>query len=54
VITSHDAIGCFAAACGVDFPAPQGWNTHIEPLLAAVARLIRQIKNGRARAILIG
>lgn len=40
VITSHDAFGYFAAAYGVDFLAPQGWNTHSEPSAAAVARLI--------------
>ena len=44
VITSHDAFGYFGAAYGVDFVAPQGWNTHSEPSAAAVGRLIRQIK----------
>lgn len=53
VITSHDAFGYFAAAYGVDFLAPQGWNTHSEPSAAAVARLIRQIKNEGVRAIFI-
>jgi zinc/manganese transport system substrate-binding protein len=33
VITSHDAFGYFGAAYGVDFLAPQGWNTHSEPRL---------------------
>ncbi len=53
VITSHDAFGYFAAAYGVDFLAPQGWNTHSEPSAAAVARLIRQIKKDGVRAIFI-
>jgi zinc/manganese transport system substrate-binding protein len=53
VITSHDAFGYFGAAYGVDFLAPQGWNTHSEPSAAAVARLIRQIKKDGVRAIFI-
>jgi zinc/manganese transport system substrate-binding protein len=53
VITSHDAFGYFDAAYGVDFLAPQGWNTHSEPSAAAVARLIRQIKKEGVRAIFI-
>lgn len=53
VITSHDAFGYFGAAYGVDFLAPQGWNTHSEPSAAAVARLIRQIRRDGVRAIFI-
>ena len=53
VITSHDAFGYFGAAYGVDFLAPQGWNTHSEPSAAAVARLIRQIKRDGVRAIFV-
>lgn len=53
VITSHDAFGYFGAAYGVDFLAPQGWDTHSEPSAAAVARLIRQIKKEGVRAIFI-
>ncbi len=53
VITSHDAFGYFGAAYGVDFLAPQGWSTHSEPSAAAVARLIRQIKNDGVRAIFV-
>lgn len=53
VITSHDAFGYFGAAYGVDFLAPQGWNTHSEPSAAAVARLLRQIKTEGVRAIFI-
>jgi zinc/manganese transport system substrate-binding protein len=53
VITSHDAFGYFGAAYGVDFLAPQGWSTHSEPSAAAVARLIRQIKQDGVRAVFI-
>ena len=53
VITSHDAFGYFGAAYGVDFLAPQGWNTHSEPSAAAVARLIRQIKQDGVRAVFV-
>jgi zinc/manganese transport system substrate-binding protein len=53
VLTSHDAFGYFGAAYGVDFVAPQGWNTHSEPSAAAVARLIRQIREQRVRALFV-
>jgi zinc/manganese transport system substrate-binding protein len=53
VITSHDAFGHFGAAYCVDFLAPQGWDTHSEPSAAAVARLIRQIRQQGVRAVFI-
>lgn len=53
VITSHDAFGHFGAAYGVDFLALQGWDTHSEPSAAAVARLIRQIRQQGVRAVFI-
>jgi zinc/manganese transport system substrate-binding protein len=53
VITSHDAFGYFGAAYGVDFLAPQGWNTHSEPSAAAVGRLIQQIRQQRVRALFV-
>ena len=53
VLTSHDAFGYFGAAYGVDFEAPQGWNTHAEPTAAAVARLVRQIRAGGVRAVFV-
>ncbi len=53
VITSHDAFGYFGTAYGVDFMAPQGWATHSEPSAAAVARLIRQIRQAGVRAIFV-
>lgn len=53
VITSHDAFGYFAAAYDVDFLAPRGWTTSSEPSAAAVARLVRQIREQRVRALFI-
>jgi len=53
VITSHEAFGHFGTAYGVDFLAPQSWNTHSEPSAAAVARLIRQIRQQGVRAVFI-
>ena len=53
VITSHDAFGYFGDAYGVDFLAPQGWATNSEPSAAAVARLIRQIRQQQARALFV-
>lgn len=53
VMTSHDAFGYFGAAYEVDFVAPQGWATSSEPSAATVARLIRQIREQRVRALFV-
>lgn len=53
VITAHDAFGYFGAAYGVDFLAPQGWSTDGEPTAAAVAALIRQLREQRVRAVFL-
>lgn len=53
VITSHEAFGYFAAAYGVDFLSPQGWTTASEPSAAAVARLIRQVRDQQVRALFV-
>lgn len=53
VITAHDAFGYFGAAYGVDFLAPQGWSTDSEPSAAAVAALIRQLKDQRVKAVFL-
>lgn len=53
VITSHEAFGYFGAAYGIDFMAPQGWNAQSEPSAAAVARLIRQIRQERVKALFV-
>lgn len=53
VITSHDAFGYFAAAYGVTFIAPRGWTTGSEPSAAAVARIVRQVREAKASALLL-
>lgn len=53
VITSHDAFGYFASAYGVDFLAPRSWSTGSEPSAAAVARLVRQIREQKVRALFL-
>ena len=53
VITSHDAFGYFAAAYGVDFLAPRSWTTRSEPSAAAVARLVRQVREQKVRALFL-
>lgn len=53
VITSHDAFGYFAAAYELDFLAPRGWSTSSEPSAAAVASLVRQIREQRVRALFL-
>ena len=40
-------------AYGIDFLAPQGWSTDSEPSAAAVGRLIRQLREQRARAVFV-
>jgi zinc/manganese transport system substrate-binding protein len=51
VITSHDAFGYFGAHYGIHFLAPQGMSTESEASAQDVARLVRQIKLGRIRAV---
>jgi zinc/manganese transport system substrate-binding protein len=51
VVTSHDAFGYFADAYGLTFLAPEGLSTEGEPSAADVARLIRQIKRDKIRAV---
>ena len=53
VITTHDAFGYFGQAFNVSFSAPQKWSTEAEPSAADVARVIRQIKAQKARALFI-
>lgn len=52
VITGHDAFGYFADAYGIRFVAPQGWSTDSEPSAQAVARIVRQLREHRAGALL--
>jgi len=53
VMTSHDAFGYLGAAYGIDFIAPHGWSTGAEPSAAAVARLVRQLREQRVRAVFV-
>lgn len=53
IITSHDAFGYFADAYGVTFIAPRGVSTEAEASAQDVARIIRQIKTQKARAIFV-
>ena len=53
VLVSHDAFGYLGAAYGIDFFSPQGWSTHSAPSAAAVARLIRQAREQRVRAVFV-
>lgn len=53
VISSHDAFGYYAAAYGVRFLAPQGVSTDSEASAQGVARLIRQIRQEKARALFV-
>ena len=53
VVTSHDAFGYFAAAYGIEFKAPQGWSTASQASAADVARIVRQLKDQRVRALFV-
>ncbi|MBX3033218.1 MAG: zinc ABC transporter substrate-binding protein [Bdellovibrionaceae bacterium] len=53
VITSHDAFGYFGAAQGLHFLAPQGWSTEVEPSAKQVARLIKQIRERKVKALFV-
>jgi zinc/manganese transport system substrate-binding protein len=53
VITTHDAFGYYGAAYGITFLAPQGTSTDTEASAKDVARLIRQIKAEKIKAIFV-
>jgi zinc/manganese transport system substrate-binding protein len=53
VIASHGAFDYFGQAYGVDFFSLQGWTTEREPSAADVARLIREIKHDKVRALFV-
>ena len=53
VISSHDAFGYYANEYGVTFLAPQGLSTDAEASARGVARLIRQIREQRVRALFV-
>ena len=53
VITSHGAFAYYAREYGVQFLAPVGVSTDVEPSAAAVGRLIRQIRRERVGAFFV-
>lgn len=53
VVTSHDAFAYYAQAYQVRFLAAQGTSTSAEATTQGIARLIRQIKAEKARALFV-
>lgn len=53
LVTAHNAFGYMADAWGLDMRAAQGWSTAGEASAADVARLIRQLKAQRVRALFV-
>lgn len=53
IITSHDSFGYFEHAYGLSFLAPEGISTEAEASAADVAKLIRQVREDKASAILL-
>ena len=51
VVVSHEAFGYFTQAYGIEFIAPQGWSTESEPTAKDLARIIRELKGQKAKAI---
>jgi zinc/manganese transport system substrate-binding protein len=53
IITTHDALGYFAAAYGLQIIAPQGVSTESEASAKDMARIIRQIKAQKIPAVFL-
>ncbi len=53
VVTTHAAFGYFATAYGVVFIAPQGISTEAEPSAKDVAKIVRQIRREKVRAVFL-
>ena len=53
IITGHDAFGYFGAAYGVAFLAPVGISTEAEPTPKDVAKLVRQMKAEKVKAVFV-
>ncbi|MDW8336678.1 MAG: zinc ABC transporter substrate-binding protein [Tepidimonas sp.] len=53
VVTSHDALGYYARAYGVQIWPVQGLSTDSQPSAAAVARLVRLVRREQVRAIFV-
>lgn len=52
-ITGHDSFRYFAAAYGVKFQSPRGYNTSSEPSARDVAALIREVREQRIKALFV-
>lgn len=52
-ITGHDSFRYFAAAYGVKFQSPRGYNTSSEPSARDVAVLIREVREQRIKALFV-
>ncbi|WP_022983130.1 metal ABC transporter solute-binding protein, Zn/Mn family [Ideonella sp. B508-1] len=52
-VTTHDAFGYFAAEYGVTWLAPQGWTTAEEVSAKDVARVVRELRAQRVRALFL-
>ncbi|CAO3456204.1 metal ABC transporter substrate-binding protein [Azospirillum brasilense] len=53
IVTSHDAFGYYAKAYGVTFLAPVGVSTEAEASAGDIAKLIRQIKKEKIKAVFV-
>lgn len=53
VITSHDAFGYFGEEYGIEFLAPADISTESEPSAYAVAKLIKQVRSNKVKALFI-
>lgn len=53
IITSHDAFGYFEHEYGLKFVAPEGISTEAEASAADIAKLVEQVREDKASAILL-
>jgi zinc/manganese transport system substrate-binding protein len=53
IITTHDAFGYFGAAYGMQFIAPEGVSTDVEPSAKDVAKIIAQIRRQKIPAVFL-
>lgn len=53
VVSTHDAFGYLGDAYGITFISPRAWNTDSEASAAAVASVIRQVRQHQARALFV-
>ncbi|CAO3428932.1 metal ABC transporter substrate-binding protein [Azospirillum endophyticum] len=53
IVTSHDAFGYYGKTYGVTFLAPVGMSTEAEASAGDIARMIRQIKKEKIKAVFV-